>query len=91
MKTAVQLQGHEIAWDVQGPQEINKDLLTERTIKERNDIIRSTPINLQEKETMMLYFSYHFLLFIQNWNLMSTALEEYFLMSVLTNNHSPLI
>lgn len=30
----MQLQGHEIAWDVQGPQEINKDLLIERTIKE---------------------------------------------------------
>jgi hypothetical protein len=34
VKTAMQLQGHEIAWDVQGPQEINKDLLIERTIKE---------------------------------------------------------
>ena len=87
----MQLQGHEIAWDVQGPQEINKDLLIERTIKEWNDIICCTPINLQEKKTTMLYFSYHFLLFIQNWNLMSTALEEYSLMSVLTINHSPLI
>lgn len=30
VKTTVQLQGAEIAWDVQGPQEINKDLLIER-------------------------------------------------------------
>lgn len=30
----MQLQGHEIAWDVQAPQEINKDLLIEKTIKE---------------------------------------------------------
>lgn len=86
----MQLQGHEIAWDVQAPQEINKDLLIEKTIKEWNDIICSTPTNLQEK-TMMLYFSYHFLLFIQNWNLMSTALEEYSLVSLPTINHSLLI